>query len=270
MLSLSLLRQGIFSAAAVVLLLEAAVTSSPCTEYDNPNSAVIPMVGPPVELVGIWNGSNCGLNDGAPVKADLTMDANGTNIWYFDGIPQTGSGVEAVVGWNCLPDGPPGVGYWWGQTQESDQYWCNLFQVTYDADSRQATYINYAFGGEGQFANAVGSCPTGLENIPANALQATFSRQLGETEAMEFTCQASVSSMEALSCQSQFEANNETIPNPLETSDGATLSLPIMDDTTCKALDSDSTSSSRITIRQTSWLGVAGMVIAFVTNTLYP
>ncbi|CAB9497429.1 hypothetical protein (Partial), partial [Seminavis robusta] len=176
-------------------------------------------------------GTNCAATgtQQEPTRASLSMYGNGTNIWYFDGVPQTGLGVEAMVGWDCL--GHQGRGVWWGQTADSSEYWCNLFQVEYGEETRQATYINYAFGGTGQYASAEGSCPTTFDEIPPDALQASFSRTLGDDETFQFTCQED----SPQSCRPR----STPVPNPFADEQ----SLPVLDTTTCLPIDGQSSAS---------------------------
>lgn len=198
----------------------------------------MPMVSPPLEVVGTWKGSNCGIDDPSPTPAQLEMYPNGTNLWIFDGEIQTGSGVEAVVGWHCID---VGVGYWWGMVPYDDVLWCNLFQVTRN-EAGEDVYINYALGGEGIGAQTLGSCPEDVlpeaTNTGFQPLQASFSKLPSAVNAVQMTCRVPAGQPQP-SCNSLF--TDDAVPNPFAVG----KSLPVINATTCAALD-DTSSSPQI------------------------
>lgn len=200
---------------------------------ENPNSDSVPMIDAPLELVGAWEGSNCGLNDPEPVPAQLQMAENGVNIWSFADaetgvlMPQTGDGYEVIVGYQCID---VGRGYWWGQVPYSDVLWCNLFQVEEEdsPDGKVVRYTNLAYGGQGVGALAQGACPTTLalptsESASLKPLQATFVRRLAESSSLARTCNVPAGSTDRVqpSHNSQFPAG-EALPNPFATTDTTT------------------------------------------------
>lgn len=154
---------SLFSMLVLVFGEQDEATSSCVISQNNPNGEEsMPTVSAPLELVGFWEGSNCGLNDPESVPATLKLDQDGVNIWSFADketgilLPQTGDhGVEAMVGWQCID---VGKGYWWGRVPYSDVLWCNLFQVkqvVHDATTNDGdalilvSYTNLAYGGQG-------------------------------------------------------------------------------------------------------------------------
>jgi len=198
-----------------------------------------------LELVGMWEGSNCGINDAKPQLAQLEMYPNGTNAWIFDGVRQTGLGYEAVVGWQCIG---VGRGYWWGMVRYSNVTWCNLFQVSQDEETGDVGYINYAYGGEGVGALSQGSCPVDLATDAGDLspLQASFVRVTGppsngltnnETAAVMMTCNVPAGGEQLQpSCNPQFGGNytaGGVGPDPFESGD----SLPAIDPDTCLSID---------------------------------
>ena len=186
-----------------------------------------------LELAGSWNGTNCGVDDEAPTPARLEMQPDGFNIWYFNDIPQAGDGVEAVVGWHCIG---VGIGYWWGQVANSNVTWCNLFQYSHssilgDGNIEEDVYINWAYGGEGQFAEPKGFCPTHLDTNPdLLPLQATFVRAPSSNGDLSPVAKSSSNSVmsscnvpasrpieEQPRCHSLFVAHGLPIPDPFGT-----------------------------------------------------
>jgi len=240
-----------------------AMRAEPLSSYTmNPNSDSIPMVSAPLELVGLWKGTHCGLDDPHPVVGELEMAENGANVWSFvDGetgilMPQTGDGVEVIVGWQCID---VGVGYWWGQVPHSDTLWCNLFQVqeikphvTPDSDDKTSiSHISVAYGGQGVGASAEGACPTSLTvlNPSIKLLQASFTRQMDVREKLSMTCNVPAGSKDRVqpSHNSKFHTDI-AIPNPFGTdpvketnliSSKSTVRkrkrLPVIDEKTCRA-----------------------------------
>lgn len=179
------------------------------------------------------------------------MNASGVNVWYFDGLAQTGEGVEAVIGWQCVDIGR---GYWWGLTPHSNVPWCNIFQVSQDGNG-DITYINWSYGEEGVFAVALGLCPTNFSTDPdLQPLQASFRRVLpgdGSTT-LAMTCTVPASSLEEQpACHSQFSGPP---PNPFL--DGS--SLPAIDSATCKALPSGTSAATGV-IGRVYWLVFASL-----------
>ena len=163
------------------------------------------------------------------MTANLTMENDGTNVWYFDGQPQTGIGVEAVIGWQCVD---VGKGYWWGMVPNSNVAWCNVFQVTnitVGDNTPALEYINWSYGGEGVGAISTGECPvTFSTEKDLKPLQASFTRTVSAA-AVAFTCSVPAgSSTKQPSCKSQFE--DGSVPNPFQSGE----SLPIIDAETCK------------------------------------
>lgn len=226
----------------VVPLLPSLANGNDCVEYKNPNSNEIPMVSPPLELTGSWIGSNCGLGDAAPTAARLEMQTNGSNVWFFDGLPQTGDGVEAVIGWHCID---VGVGYWWGKVNGSDVLWCNLFQVA--QQDGQLIYINYAYGDEGVGALSTGACPTNLDLVESQKpLQASFAQELSSSN-VEFVCNVPAG-QDQPSCNSRY--TNDKVPNPF--SSDSPSSLPIINKETCEALLESDKSWATPTMRTTT------------------
>ena len=192
----------------------------------NTTVASLPMVPAPVELVGAWEGSNCGLNDPEPVRAELEMAENGANIWYFadeetgELLPQTGDGFEIIVGYQCVD---VGRGYWWGKVPYSDVLWCNLFQVEElesDDYTTVLSYTNLAYGGQGVGALATGACPTDLTSLEPSMkpLQASFTKRILTENIPEMTCNVSAGSTDRVqpSHNSQFPPETP-IPDPFHT-----------------------------------------------------
>jgi len=236
---------------------QAAAASPLLSSYtENPNSDT-PMVPAPKELVGMWKGGNCGLNDPEPVVAELEMADNGANIWSFTDtqtgelMPQTGDGIEVIVGWQCID---VGKGYWWGQVPYSDVLWCNLFQVqplepedNSNGSMTKVSYVNLAYGGQGVGALAEGACPTDLGSLESSMkpLQASFVREIDITD-LSMTCNVPAGSDQVQpSYNSQFPADIP-IPNPFRVVPQKTVKtlrnantvtkilLPIMSETTCR------------------------------------
>jgi len=232
-------------------------TPSLSSYTENPNSNSIPMVPAPMELVGLWNGSNCGLDDPEPVNAELEMAENGVNIWYFADsetstlVPQTGAGVEVIVGYQCIDIGK---GYWWGQVPYNDVLWCNLFQVE-EVDSgsdntKLVSYTNLAYGGQGVGAMALGACPTSLTTLETSMkpLQASFMKKMDDMEEFAMTCNVPAGSKDQVqpSLNSQF-SSGVIIPNPFDTDAikhvktqrsyeiTVNYTLPVMIPTTCQS-----------------------------------
>lgn len=253
----------------VVFAVAAETSSSSSVSFgcrqsnDNPNGD-IPMVNAPIELVGLWEGSNCGVDDPAyllnftnkasitpPVPGTLVMDEDGVNVWSFADaktgrlVSQTGDGVEVIVGWQCVD---VGRGYWWGQTLDSDHLWCNLYDVQVIESSSPdnqntnntttlVSYVNLAHGAE-----FPGACPTTLTTNPLfEPLQASF-KQIYATnfDYAMMTCNVPAGSKDKVqpSCNSQFPSDVE-IPNPFVGSgSSSSSSLPVFDQITCEPLDS--------------------------------
>jgi len=238
---------------------------------ENPNTHFLPMVPAPVELVGAWTGSNCGLNDPRPVEAELEMAENGVNIWYFEDeetgelLPQTGDGFEVIVGYQCID---VGRGYWWGKVSYSDVLWCNLFQVE-EIDSDEHTlvlsYTNLAYGGQGVGALSEGACPTDLTSLEPSMkpLQASFTRRILKENFPDLTCNVPAGSKGRVqpSHNSQFPADTP-IPDPFRaetltsvdvkrirtavTTKVAHTRLPIMSETTCRIETLDETQDENL------------------------
>lgn len=242
--------------------------AAPLSSYtENPNSGSIPMVPAPMELVGSWKGSNCGLNDPEPVVAKLEMAENGVNVWSFadkdTGIlmSQTGDGVEVIVGWQCID---VGKGYWWGQVPYSDVLWCNLFQVeevnsedaSNDNNTTLVSYVNLAYGGQGVGALAEGACPTSLATLEPSAkpLQASFTKPMDATDNFSMTCNVPAGSKDRVqpSYNSQFPSG-APIPNPFSDDpvkktrsyiSATNYELPVISEITCRARVDDSVADS--------------------------
>lgn len=277
---------------------------NPASFMENPNSDTIPMVPAPVELTGLWTGTNCGINDTEPVLAELQMAENGVNVWSFEDketgqlLRQTGEGVETIIGFQCID---VGRGYWWGMVPYSDVLWCNLFQVeelSSDDHTTLVSYINLAYGGEGVGALSAGECPTNLASPDPslNYLQASFTKRIVKSdESIPMTCDVPAGSTDRVqpSLYSQFPAG-APIPNPfkikptpsvsnLRTANLASeegipaanqareLSLPIMSETTCKMgvvdeeLAGSNTSSAASNIRGfTVITGMAFLIVSWI------
>jgi len=234
---------------------------------ENPNSDSIPMVPAPLELIGSWKGSNCGLNDPELVVAELEMEENGVNVWSFadkdTGIlmPQTGEGVEVIVGWQCID---VGKGYWWGQVPYSDVMWCNLFQVEEvnsddtpkDNNTTFVSYVNLAYGGQGVGALAEGACPTSLTTLEPSTkpLQASFTKKIEATDNFSMTCNVPAGSKDRVqpSQNSQFPSG-VAVPNPFSAdpikkarsyTSATNYELPVISKTTCQAKVDDKLADS--------------------------
>jgi hypothetical protein len=260
---------GVQGQPAMRELAETSDREPPLASYTgNPNSDTIPMVSAPRELVGSWQGSNCGLNDPQPVVAGLEMAENGANVWSFADadtgtlLPQTGDGIEVVVGWQCID---VGKGYWWGQVPYSDVLWCNLFQVEEvesdddDDETTLVSYINLAYGGQGVGALSEGACPTNLSDLETlmKPLQASFTKRVDAFEVLAMTCDVPAGSpdREQPSFNSQFPGG-AAVPNPFGGSSKPVTrslafqmvrnkdttvekrALPVMSETTCRINDS--------------------------------
>eukprot|EP00536_Pseudo-nitzschia_multiseries_P009569 jgi/Psemu1/325701/estExt_fgenesh1_pg.C_2700008 len=126
----------------------ATTTTNSCVVVANDESynsdSSLPIVSPPAELVGIWEGSYCALNEPESLAAaTMEMDNDGILDWTIadpgTDTPmlqsQTGGGngngngnsSEAlVVGWHCID---VGMGYWWSREDGSDEVRCNLFRI---------------------------------------------------------------------------------------------------------------------------------------------
>lgn len=192
----------------------------------NTTIASLPMVPAPVELVGAWEGSNCGLNDPGPVDAELEMAENGVNIWYFaeeetgELLPQTGESFEVIVGYQCID---VGRGYWWGKVPYSDVLWCNLFQVeevSSDEFTTVLSYTNLAYGGQGVGALATGACPTDLTSLEPSMkpLQASFTKRILTENIPEMTCNVPMGAKERVQPSHNSQFPHETpIPDPFHT-----------------------------------------------------
>lgn len=221
-----------------------ATTAAAISPRD-PNEISFPMVPAPAELVGAWEGSNCGLNDPGPVKAELQIAENGVNIWYFEDqqtgelLPQTGDSFEFMVGYQCVDIGR---GYWWGKVDYSDVLWCNLFQVE-EVESDEYTtvlsYTNLAYGGEGVGALSEGACPMDLTSLDPsmNPLQASFRRRIFTENLPDITCNVPADSKDVVqpSYNSQFP-DNTTIPDPFRV-ESLTTSMNVKRIRTAVSLD---------------------------------
>lgn len=235
---------------------------NPSSYWENPSNDSIPMVPAPMELTGVWTGTNCVQNSNEPVLAELQMVENGVNLWSFQDketghlVRQTGrGGVETMVGFQCIG---VGRGYWWGMVPDSDIRWCNLFQVqviSSDENTTVVSYINLAHGDEGE-------CPTHLSSPEPGMvhLQASFTKRvLTSSKSLDMTCNVPSGSTDRVqpSHNSQF-AHDQAIPNPFLVTPSAPsvarlrvgnlvsegrlpvenqvteLSLPILSETTCQ------------------------------------
>lgn len=234
---------------------------NPSSYWENPNSESIPMVPAPIELTGVWTGTNCVQDSNEPVLAELQMAENGANLWSFEDketgqlVRQTGrGGVETMVGFQCID---VGRGYWWGMVPDSDILWCNLFQVqeiSSDEHTTVVSYINLAHGDEGE-------CPTHLASPEPDIvqLQSSFTKRvLTSSKSLAMTCNVPAGSTDRVqpSHNSQFP-HGQAIPNPfivtptapnvarlraanlvseerLPENQATELSLPIMSETTCQ------------------------------------
>ena len=236
---------------------------------ERPDITSFSMIPAPIELVGSWTGSNCGLNDPEPVVVELEMAENGVNIWYFaddetgELLPQTGDSFEFIVGYQCID---VGKGYWWGKVPYSDVLWCNLFQVEEvgsDEFTTVLSYTNLAYGGQGVGAIAEGACPTDLASLETSMkpLQASFRKRILTENFPDMTCNVPAGAKYSIqpSHNSQFPAAT-SIPDPFHTdsltksgdvkrlrtaittaekenlvaSQATEISLPIMSQTTCR------------------------------------
>lgn len=205
------------------------------------------MVSPPVELTGQWQGASCELDTVPPATAALSMDSNGTNIWYIDGRSQTGDGVETVVGWHCLD---VGMGYWWGSINNSDTLWCNLWQVTAPINNNETIYINFSYGNQGVEVRPTGVCPdpSNLTLTPSSKpLQATFRLQASMPFNMTCNVPATMSNATQPYCNSFLNVTPLTATNqPL---------LPVMNQETCRALNTTTLTSSATPNGVAAWGG---------------
>ncbi len=212
-----------------------AFLENPNAFLENPNSDTVPMVPAPIELTGLWTGSNCGTNDTEPVLAQLQMAENGVNVWSFENketgelLVQTGEGVETMVGYQCID---VGRGYWWGMVPYSDVLWCNLFQVeevSSDENTILVSYHNLAYGGEGVGALSAGACPTHLASgdLSVNHVQASFTKRILKSDALAMTCNvpAGTPGRRQPSHNSQF-LHGTPIPNPFIITPSEIMSMP--------------------------------------------
>jgi len=200
-----------------------------------------------LELVGMWEGSNCSINDTEPQLAWLEMYPNGTNAWIFDGMPQTRLGYEVVVGGSASALSI-GRGYWWGLVLHSNVTWCNLFQVTQDRVTGDIAYVNCTYGGGGVGALLQGTCPFDLVLDASNLspLQASFMRVMSmplngetnnETAIMMMTCNIPASGEQPQPYYNPQFGSNDTatgvVPIPFTAND----SLPVIGPDTCLSIN---------------------------------